>query len=742
MALSLYDTSIPVFLRSFETLKNILRKAEAFADETGLPRSDLLEARLFSDMLPLTGQIQRASDTAKFVAVRVGQVENVPMEDKEASFDELYKRIDRTVEILKSLPPEAMNGREDAEVVLTTRAGSHTYTGRSYLLEFALPNFFFHMTTAYGILRHKGVPDNRALADGLTAILRGSGYVVDLVGDGASAEAAAAAQAYDLVILDLNLPEMDGLDVLRAMRARQNRAAVMILTARGSPEEKVRGLDLGADDYMIKPFDVPEFEARIRVLLRRQAGLRSSLVNHGGVTFDLTSRTFSSNGVPLDIPAREVALLELLFLRIGKVVSKDAIMASLTGYDEDLSANAIEQYVSRRGHGVMSLAKSRKAASYSLRRRLLAWLLVSTALIGAVAMADTWDEAIDTANEVSDRVLAGSALAIAERVVVSEHGSLEVDIPYVALEMLTSAAQDRVFYRVDGPPGTFITGYQTLPSIERREGQAAAFADSLFRGEPIRVAALTRSASTGINSVPFTVTVAETTFARQQLTRAILIRSALRILLMILGAAVIVWVAVTLSLRPLYRFSEALAERSPDDLHPITQQVPSEVEGLVETVNSFMVRLEGALSALRHFTGNAGHQLRTPLAIVRTQLALAKRASDGQDAQKAVEKADEAVAHAERILAQLLLMARIDAASRPSSLVAADLADLARSVTADHVPQAAEAGIDLGFEGDYEVNVAVEPVLIGELVKNLVSNAILYAGTMARAFPPRSVPLS
>jgi len=379
----------------------------------------------------------------------------------------------------------------------------------------------------------------------------------------------------------------------------------------------------------------------------------------------------------------------------------------------------------------MTRAATPPLGPYSLRRRLLAWLLVSTALIGAIALADTWDEAIDTANEVSDRVLAGSALAIAERVIVSENGSLEVDIPYVALEMLTSAAQDRVFYRVDGPPETFVTGYQNLPSIPRREGQSAAFADSNFRGEPIRIAALARSASTGINSVPFTVTVAETTIARQQLTRAILLRSALRILFMIVGAAVIVWIAVTLSLRPLYRFSEALAERSPDDLHPITERVPNEVQGLVDTVNSFMVRLESALDALRHFTGNAGHQLRTPLAIVRTQLALVKRAGTLAEAHEASEKADEAVGSAERILAQLLLMARIDAAGRSTAMKQVDLTDLARAATADHVPRAAEAGIDLGFEGEGEVRVALEPILIGELVKNLVANAILYAGAGA-----------
>lgn len=166
---------------------------------------------------------------------------------------------------------------------------------------------------------------------------------------------------------------------------------------------------------------------------------------------------------------------------------------------------------------------------YSLRRRLLGWLLISTAVIGVVALADTYREAIKTANAVSDRVLAGSALAIAERVVVAEDGSLQVDIPYVALEMLTSAAQDRVFYRVDGPPGEFITGYQTLPSLSESTGQWTSFADAVFRGEPIRVAALRRSASTGVNSVPFVVTVAETTIARRQLAQTIIIRSALRL---------------------------------------------------------------------------------------------------------------------------------------------------------------------------------------------------------------------
>jgi two-component system sensor histidine kinase TctE len=368
--------------------------------------------------------------------------------------------------------------------------------------------------------------------------------------------------------------------------------------------------------------------------------------------------------------------------------------------------------------------------AYSLRRGLLAWLLISTVVIGALALIDTYREAVKTANIVSDRVLAGSALAIAERVVVAEDGSLEVDIPYVALEMLTSAAQDRVFYRVDGPPGQFITGYQNLPSVANLNGQSAVYTDAQFRGEPIRVAALERSASTGINSVPFVVTVAETTIARRQLTQAILLRSAFRLLMMILGAAVIVWIAVTFSLRPLYRLGDAIAERSPDDLHPIDQSVPSEVEGLVETVNSFMVRLQSALDALRHFSGNASHQLRTPLAIIRTQLALSARATTLEEAQAAARKGDEAVAHAERILAQLLLMAKIDAAgsAEPKPLEIIDLVALAQQITGDRVPGAGEAGIDLGFEGESKALIRAEPLLIGELLRNLIENAIAYAG--------------
>lgn len=368
---------------------------------------------------------------------------------------------------------------------------------------------------------------------------------------------------------------------------------------------------------------------------------------------------------------------------------------------------------------------------YSLRRRLLIWLIAALLGIAALAVIDTWREARDTANSLSDRVLAGSVLAIAERVIVTEDGTLEVDVPYVALEMLTSAAQDRVFYRVDGPDG-FITGYQTLPTASASAD--IAYFDAAFRGDAIRVAVLQRSASSGVSAIPFTVTVAETTIARTQLTQTLLIRSAVRLALLVLASGLILWLAIGFSLAPLYRLRDAIGRRAAQDLSPIEQDVPKEVRGLVDTINSFMARLSSALEALRHFTGNASHQLRTPLTIIRTQLALAQRAETPEAAREAARTADAAVVHAERVLAQLLLLARIDeAASDRLDLPVLDLMELARERTGDYVVRAHAAGIDLGFDGEGAAPVRGDAMLLGELIGNLIENTIAYAGSGAEA---------
>jgi two-component system sensor histidine kinase TctE len=347
---------------------------------------------------------------------------------------------------------------------------------------------------------------------------------------------------------------------------------------------------------------------------------------------------------------------------------------------------------------------------YSLRRRLLLWLLLATMALGLVALIDTWREALRTAQSVSDRVLVGSALAIAERVTVDEAGGLEVDIPYSSLEMLTSTAQDKVFYRVDGPVGHFLTGYPDLAVVAAPPGEVA-FADGFYGDVGIRSATLTREVSTGEASIRFAVTIAESTRARSELARSILVRSALRLAVLVLGVATLVWIAVTVALRPLERLGEAIAERSPGDLRPVTADTPEEVEPLVGAINLFMDRLQTALDALRNFTGNASHQLRTPLAVVRTQLALIDRSTGPDKAAAASAKAISALERAERVLSHLLVLARVDASAGASTLTAVDLVATAKELTSEMVPAALAQRIDLGFEGPDTAEVAWQQAL-------------------------------
>jgi len=158
MPISLYEISVPVFIRGLNNLSAILKKAEAYADEKGIPHEELLGARLIEDMFPLTTQIQRASDSAKGAAVRVAGVDPVSMEDNEKTFADLEARIQKTIVFLEGVKETSMDGKEESEVSQKTAFGEMKFTSTSYLLGGVLPNFYFHLTTAYAILRHKGVP--------------------------------------------------------------------------------------------------------------------------------------------------------------------------------------------------------------------------------------------------------------------------------------------------------------------------------------------------------------------------------------------------------------------------------------------------------------------------------------------------------------------------------------------------------------------------------------------------------
>ncbi|MFZ2997895.1 DUF1993 domain-containing protein [Sphingobium sp.] len=158
MATQLYDLTVPLFIRGLRSLSGLLDKGEAFATDKGIDSVTLMQATLIEDMKPLTAQVQFACDTAKGTVTRLGELEPVAMADTEQSFAELQDRIARTIVLLEAVPREKIDGREDAQVVLKVPGAEIPFTGRSHVLTFALPNFYFHVTTAYALLRQAGVP--------------------------------------------------------------------------------------------------------------------------------------------------------------------------------------------------------------------------------------------------------------------------------------------------------------------------------------------------------------------------------------------------------------------------------------------------------------------------------------------------------------------------------------------------------------------------------------------------------
>lgn len=190
------------------------------------------------------------------------------------------------------------------------------------------------------------VEDHPGIAEWVGKALLQGGYAVDHLARGDHADQALITESYDLVILDLSLPKMDGLEVLRRLRERGATLPVMILTARGATEERVRGLNLGADDYLPKPFELAELEARIKALLRRSSG-HTPLLHIGRLEYDTTTRQVGVAGRTLALTPRELAVFEVLAARLGKPVSRETLFEKIFAFDAEARSEAIEIYVHR-----------------------------------------------------------------------------------------------------------------------------------------------------------------------------------------------------------------------------------------------------------------------------------------------------------------------------------------------------------------------------------------------------------
>jgi len=189
------------------------------------------------------------------------------------------------------------------------------------------------------------VEDDPMIGEAVQDLLRAEHYAVDWARDGDAADTALRTQPYDLVLLDLGLPRRDGITVLRDMRARKNRTPVLVATARDAVAQRIEGLDAGADDYVLKPYDLDELLARIRALLRRAAGRAEPVYEHKGVCINPATREATVNGAPVVLSAREWAVLEPLIARPGMVLSRQQLEDKLYGWGDEVSSNAVEVYI-------------------------------------------------------------------------------------------------------------------------------------------------------------------------------------------------------------------------------------------------------------------------------------------------------------------------------------------------------------------------------------------------------------
>ncbi|MEO6321269.1 MAG: response regulator [Polaromonas sp.] len=192
------------------------------------------------------------------------------------------------------------------------------------------------------------VEDDAMIGEAVLQVLRAEHYAVDWVRDGAMADAALKSEHYDLVLLDLGLPKRDGLAVLRALRQRRDAVPVLVATARDGVADRIAGLDAGADDYVVKPYDIDELLARIRALLRRSAGRGEPVFEHKGVRLNPATREATLHGQPVLLSAREWAVLEALIARPGAVLSRTQLEEKLFSWKDDINSNAVEVYI----HGV------------------------------------------------------------------------------------------------------------------------------------------------------------------------------------------------------------------------------------------------------------------------------------------------------------------------------------------------------------------------------------------------------
>ena len=364
----------------------------------------------------------------------------------------------------------------------------------------------------------------------------------------------------------------------------------------------------------------------------------------------------------------------------------------------------------------------------TLRNQLLVWLAVPLLVLWSISSAVDFDIAKRFVNLAYDRALLEAALDIGRQVKLVDD-QIYVDLPEVALQMLQSRESDRLYYLVIGPGNEYITGEPDLPAPSDASTDRVRYYDEEFRGRLIRAVALRVPVQPGSARGAVMIHVAERITVRNNSARQLIFGMVLPQAVLILAATLAVWYGVGRGLRPLASLRREIESRSHLDLSALSEaKAPRELQPLIHAMNDLLTRLSAALAAQQRFIADAAHQLRTPLAGIKTQTELALRNTQSDEVQATLRQLRTATEQTTRLVNQLLSLARAEpGAKREYATELIDLSSLARESTTEWVPRAIERDIDLGFEGsEAAVTIDGNAFLLKEMLNNVLDNALRY----------------
>ncbi|MEM7426321.1 MAG: sensor histidine kinase N-terminal domain-containing protein [Pseudomonadota bacterium] len=366
----------------------------------------------------------------------------------------------------------------------------------------------------------------------------------------------------------------------------------------------------------------------------------------------------------------------------------------------------------------------------SIRSRLLVWLIPPLVAVAGLVALETLSTSRKTAETLHDRTLLAVMLAISENVLATNGDVLSESV----LEVISDNLGDQFFYHVTWPENAFVTGYAGVPKLpegQELKGGKPLFFDGSYKNDPVRVVAMRQLLTERELNGWITIVAWQKIRQRQALAFDLTARSLMRLAVMVLSAALIVWIAVAFGLRPLAGLKEAIEKRSPDDLTPIKRFLPNEVRGIVSSMNDLFRRLADAQTARERFIGDAAHQLKNPIAALKTQAEAAKSAPGSAELRGRVGEVVTTADSMGRLVDQLLMNARANTQIDRTELV--ELGPLLEEIAAEAAPAALAKQQDYGLQACASaLLVRGNRLLLGEAVSNLVDNAIRHTGEGAK----------